>query len=102
MRSDPPQVFLATDEHVLSRLVALRVVARTEPEHLSIGSLERIRNALLEERWADAVVEWIQASGEAVDAYPDEEVWSESRLDAEVASLEIRLARIFDDRRRHD
>ena len=97
VRSDPPQVFLATDADVLSRVIALKVVARTDPAELSAESLERIRAALLEEQWADAVVEWIQASGEAVDAYPDEDVWSESRLDAEVASLEIRLERIFVD-----
>ena len=98
VRSDPPQVFLASDEDVLSRLVALRVVARSAPGDLTEGSVERIRAALLEERWGDAVAEWIDVTGEAVDAYPDEDVWSEARLDAETASLEIRLARIFVDR----
>jgi len=100
VRSDPPQVFLATDEGVLSRVIALKVVAGTDPGDLSAGSLERVRETPLEERWGDAVVEWIQAGGDAIDGYPDEDVWSESRLDAEVASLEIRLARIFDDRDR--
>ena len=95
--SEPPQVFLATDEAVLSRVIALKVVARLNPADLSPASLERIRDALLDERWADAVVEWIQVSGEAIDAYPDEDVWSEARLDAEVASLEIRLAPIFEE-----
>ena len=95
--SDPAQVFLATDEAVLSRVLALKVVARLDPTLLSPGALQPIRDALLEERWADAVGEWIQATGEAIDAYPDEDVWSESRLDAEVAALEIRLQRIFDD-----
>ncbi len=97
MGSDPAQVFLATDEGVLSRVLALKVVARLDPTELSTGALQRIRAALLEERWADAVGEWIQASGEAIDAYPDEDVWSESRLDAQVAAMEIRLQRIFED-----
>jgi hypothetical protein len=35
---------------------------------------------------------------EAVDGYPDEDVWTEAQLDAETASLEIRLERIFEDR----
>lgn len=95
--SDPAQVFLATDEAVLSRVLALKVVARLDPALLSPGALQPIRDALLEERWADAVGEWIHATGEAIDAYPDEDIWSESRLDAEVAALEIRLQRIFDD-----
>lgn len=96
VRSDPPQVFLASNEDVLSRLVALRVVARSNPRELSAEAVERIRKALLEERWGDAVVEWIAATGDAVDAYPDEGVWTESELDAETAALEIRLAQIFE------
>ena len=56
VRSDPPQVFLASDEDVLSRLVALRVVARSDPADLSAGSVERIREALLEERWGDGAL----------------------------------------------
>lgn len=95
VRSDPPEVFLAEDEHVLSRLLALRVVAATGPTDVPAEALERIRAALLEERWADAVDEWINSVGEPVDAYPDEEVWTATMLDEDTASMEIRVARIF-------
>ncbi|MEA2447439.1 MAG: hypothetical protein QOK47_1076 [Actinomycetota bacterium] len=99
LRTDPPQVFLAESPEVLSRVLALEVVAQAKPDELRNhpGLLEKIREALLEERWADAVVGWIDATGDAVDAYPDEPVWSESRLDLEKATLEIRVAPIFDD-----
>jgi hypothetical protein len=97
VRSDPPQVFLATDADVLSRLVALKVVAPTNPADISPASVKSIRTALLEGRWGDAVVAWIEASAEPVDAYPDEDVWTSTRLDEESASLEIRLQRIFSD-----
>jgi hypothetical protein len=96
VRSDPPQIFLATDADVLSRLVALKLVAHADPHELAEAELQRIRDALLEERWGDAVAAWIDATGEVVDAYPDEDVWSETRLDADTASLEIRVGRIFD------
>jgi hypothetical protein len=99
VRSDPPRVFLAETPDVLSRVLALEVVAQTRPQELGDrpGQLEKIRDALLEERWADAVVNWIDATGEAVDAYPDEPVWSEKRLDLEKATLEIRVAPIFEE-----
>lgn len=99
VRSDPPSVFLAETPQVLSRVLALEVVAQTRPQELRErpGLLEKIREALLEERWADAVVSWIDAMDEAVDAYPDEPVWSEKRLDVEKATLEIRVAPIFED-----
>lgn len=94
---DQPQIVLATDQEVLSRAVALQLVARTTPGEIGEGSVERIRNALLEERWADAVSEWMTATGEVLDGYPDEPVWSDRQLDEERTSLELRLTPIFHD-----
>ncbi len=83
----------------MSRVLALRVVAGSDPSDFDASTLERIRVALLEERWADAVGEWISSSREAVDGYPDETVWTSARLDEEVATMEIRVAPIFGDQR---
>jgi hypothetical protein len=96
VHSDPPVVYLAEDHEVLSRLVALRVVARSRPEEVG-GAVDDIREALLDERWADAVAIWIEATGDALDAYPDEDVWTNERLDSERAALEIRVAPIFEE-----
>lgn len=98
VRADPPKVLLATGADVLSRLLAVKVVASSDPSDFSFGDLEGIRQALLQERWGDAVAGWIDATGINVDGYPDEEIWSEDFLNEEVASMEIRLARIFDER----
>ncbi|QXC59783.1 hypothetical protein KSP35_15535 [Aquihabitans sp. G128] len=97
VRSDPPQVFLASDQEVLGRVLALRLVAQTRPGEVSAEAIQEIRDALLEERWGDAVAAWIGATGEAIDAYPDDDVWTEERLDLAMATLELRLAPIFDD-----
>jgi len=95
VRGDPPEVFLAEDEFVLSRVLALHVVAASAPDDFDDETLGRIRTALLDERWADAVASWIEAGGDAVDGYPDEIVWTDGQLDEEVATMEIRVARIF-------
>jgi hypothetical protein len=92
-----PRVFLAEDETVLSRVLAVELVAATSPARLSPADVNVIRHALLEERWADAVAAWIGATGTYVDAYPSERVWSGQQLDEERASLELRVAPIFDD-----
>lgn len=92
---EPPLILLAEDDRVLSRLIALRLVAQSRPSSLG-GRLETIRTALLEERWAEAVFQWMEATGAVVDAYPDEDVWTEERLDEDRASFEIRMAPIFD------
>ncbi|HEX6312988.1 MAG TPA: hypothetical protein VF152_15345, partial [Acidimicrobiia bacterium] len=73
-------------------------VARTRPSELhASGLLDDIRTALLEERWGDAVAAWMRATSEVVDVYPDEEIVTHERLDHDTASMEIRLAPIFED-----
>ena len=94
VRSDPPQVFLAEDDEVLGRVLAMKLVAQTPAGQLGSFAAE-IRSALLDERWADAVLAWMSATGDVVDAYPDDTVWTERHLDADAAALEIRLSPIF-------
>lgn len=98
LRSDPPVVFLAESDAVVGRLLALRLVARTRPSELAAsGLLEDIRRALLEERWGDAVAIWMRATSQVVDVYPDDEIMTAQRLNHDTASMEIRLAPIFED-----
>jgi hypothetical protein len=93
---DPPEVFFAEDEHVLSRVLALQLVAQLPASEVSSpGRLESMRTALLDERWADALVEWITETDTVVDAYPSEEVWHEERLNLEQATMEIRVSPLF-------
>ena len=58
--------------------------------------MDAIRTALLEERWADAVVQWMEATGAVVDAYSAKDVWTEERLDEDRTSFETRMAPIFE------
>ena len=98
VHNDPPDVYIARDDEALTRLLALEVVARTIPESLrSPEGVEELRAALLEERWADAVVSWIEITGTAIDAYPDEPIWSSEDLSSERVLLEMRLGALFRD-----
>ena len=45
----------------------------------------------------DAILHWMTATGEVLDAYPDEPVWSDRQLDEERTVLELRMAPIFRD-----
>jgi len=94
---DPAQVFVATDEFVLTRVLALKVVARSQPASLGDRNLHLIRDALLEERWADAVATWVTATDTRLDAFPDEELWTAEALDEELVALQVRLSPIFED-----
>ena len=79
VRSDPPQVFLASTEAALSQLLAQRLVAPATG-NLGEAIAAEIEAALAEKRWTDGIVLWMQATGEVVDAYPDEEVVSAESL----------------------
>lgn len=98
VRSDPPVVFVAENDLLLDRVLALQLVAQLPANEVSSPErLQAMRKALLDERWADALLEWINETDTAVDAYPDEEIWRNTRLDGDQAVLEIRVAPIFTD-----
>lgn len=96
VHGDVPQVFLAENVDVLGRLLALHLVARTPAEKVT-GWTDRIRQALLDERWGDAVLEWMSATDNVVDGYDDEHVWTEERLERDFADFELRLSPLFRD-----
>jgi hypothetical protein len=96
LRSDPSEGWLAEDVDVLSRVLALQVVAHTPPATIkSVEVRNQIKQCLLDERWGDAVSLWIQHGGDAIDVYDDVEIWTDGALDLEQASFEIRMAPIF-------
>jgi hypothetical protein len=95
VRTEPPQVYLADDIETLQWVLALKVVARTHAGTLPGGLAESIRSALREERWADAVVDWIGATDTPVDVYPSIEVY-EARHVA-MGPAELQFTALFQD-----
>ncbi|MEM8902148.1 MAG: hypothetical protein AAGA17_00890 [Actinomycetota bacterium] len=89
-------VHLADDDRVLTRVVALEVVAATSPSRLGTAA-DGVRAALRQGEYAEAIVRWMEATGARVDGFPDERIWRESELDDDSIQLELGLARLFDD-----
>lgn len=100
VRGEDPVVVLAEDARVLSRALALTLVARMPARRVSSDArLGEMRQALLEERWADALVCWMEETETAVDVYDETpRVWTATELDEEQASMEIRVSPLFADR----
>lgn len=94
---DPPRIFLASDEFVMSRVLALRVVARADPASLAEADVARIRDALLQAQWVDALAAWMTATGIQVDVYSDEDLWTAEDVEEETVGLQVRLSPIFED-----
>lgn len=67
-QSDPDHPLLADSEETLNKVIALRWIAEWQPEQAA--DAEPIRQAILDERWADAVLAWMEATGETLDIFP--------------------------------
>ncbi len=97
IRGEEPSILLAESSSLMDRVLALQLVAQLPASTVkSEARLNEMRAALLEERWADAVVLWIEETGVAVDVYTESpRIWTERELDSEQASMEIRVAPLF-------
>lgn len=95
VRFDPPEVFLAEDIEVLQRVLAFELVARTDPAELPVGGAEELRQALLDERWGDAVLMWMELRGVAVDVYTYLPVYTSDRLPPELIGAQLQFTRLF-------
>ncbi len=67
-RSDPEQPLLADSQDTLNKVIALRWIAEWVPD--DERAADPVRAALLDERWDDAVLGWMEATGEVVDIFP--------------------------------
>ncbi len=95
VRSDPPDVYVAEDVDVLSRLLALELVARTDPATLKPGTAAGLRDALLDERWGDALVDWIGITGMEVDVYTHLHIYTDTDLPSNMLGAQLQFAPLF-------
>jgi hypothetical protein len=92
----PPEVYAAEDVDVLQWVIAIEVVAQTPASILGPGTVEALREALLDERWGDAVELWMRASGTTIDVYPDGlKVWTAEGLQSDIANVRLQFTPLF-------
>jgi hypothetical protein len=89
----PPEVFVADDEETLHWILAIHLVANQDPETLSRQQRTELRRSLLEERWADAVVLWMEVNDTIVDFYSSTTLYEAA--DVELGPVELQFQRLF-------
>lgn len=94
VHTEPASVYLADDIDILHRLLALEVVARTDASLLN-GRADEIREALLDERWGDAVVTWIKETGTGIDVYTNNSIYTHDDLPADLIGAQLQFAPLF-------
>lgn len=95
VREDPPRVFLASDVEVLQRVLAVELVGRLDPTGVTPGVVEDLRTALMEERWAEAVLTWMDHFEVPVDVYTHLHVHSDADFPADLVGAQLQFAPIF-------
>jgi hypothetical protein len=94
VHSEPAAIYLATDIEVLQRVVAMEVIARTDPRLLA-GREDEIRDALLAERWSVAAAAWIEATGIGIDVYTNISVYDADDLPADLVGAQLQFTSLF-------
>jgi hypothetical protein len=69
--------------------------ASTDPRSLPAATVASIRDALLDERWGDAVSLWMSATATVVDVYPSFDL--HQTRDIELAEAELQFRPLFRD-----
>jgi hypothetical protein len=95
VHDDPPIVFTAEDQETLNWVLALELVATTHSQDVSADACRELRQALLDERWGDAVIGWMAHTGVAVDVYPSMDLYTAD--DVEMAPIEVQFRPLFQD-----
>jgi hypothetical protein len=97
VRDDPPQVFVADDLDVLHWVLAVHLVAQTRATDLPSDRVAILREALTEERWGDAVVEWIGITDIPVDVYTGLHHWTAAEITPDTVLHELEFTPLFTD-----
>ena len=93
--NDPPDVYLAADIETLHRVLAIELVAQTEPSELGEGGAEQVKEALLDERWGDAVSAWMALRGVDIDVYTYRHIFTETDLPADLIGAQLQFTKLF-------
>lgn len=91
----PQMSIVAKSVPVLERLLAIRIAGSLKPEDVETEVLEKLKRALIDEQFGEAVKLWIDVTGVVVDVYPDEELCEGTPIDGERFLLELQRLPLF-------
>lgn len=94
VHEEPPQVFVADDQETLNWVLALKLIAQTDPAQLPTDLRDALREAVRDERWGDAVQLWMGSRG-VVDVYPSFDLYGST--DVELGAQELQFSPLFRD-----
>ncbi|MFI5047545.1 MAG: hypothetical protein ACHQIG_10825 [Acidimicrobiia bacterium] len=85
---------MAEDIETLNWVIALHIIARTPASELPAAARNRLRQALREEQWGEAVEIWLDVRPDGIDVYPSHVLYVER--DVALAAQELQFSPLFD------
>ena len=95
IRDDPPEVFVADDLDTLNWVLALKLIARTPGAEIDPEMRTRLRTALVQEQWGEAVELWMRVHPGEIDVYPSYDFFTPG--DVDLAAEELQFTPLFAD-----
>lgn len=96
IKGDFPEVYVADGIATLNWVIALKVIARLSKADLGEGIRDQLQQALLDERWGDAVELWIdKVDGDGIDVYESYELFTGN--DVASAAHEMQFLPLFEE-----
>ncbi len=80
-----------------SRALAVRLVTRADNSIFTKEQLQQLQDALLDEKWSDAVAMWIKRTGIPIDVYTEDVLTSE-HFPAALLSAQMQFSPLFAER----
>ncbi|MGH2685169.1 MAG: hypothetical protein ACRDJP_06875 [Actinomycetota bacterium] len=88
-------MFVADDMETLNWVLALHLIARKPGREVAPELRDRLRAALLDEQWGEAVELWMRVHPGEVDVYPSYDFFTPS--DVDLAAAELQFTPLFVD-----
>lgn len=95
LHDSPPQVFVAEDLATLNWILALRLITRTPGAKVPDSVRDKLRAALVNEQWGEAVELWMRVHPGEIDVYPSHDFYE--MRDVDLAAEELQFSPLFRD-----
>ena len=95
VHDDPPEVFVAEDLETLNWVLALKLISKTPGRDVAPALRQRLRAAIQEEQWGEAVSLWMEVRPGNIDVYSSYDLHGPS--DVALAAEELQFTPLFAD-----
>jgi hypothetical protein len=97
IRDEVPTVYMAEDIDVLHRVLAIELVAKARGADIDPDTRAQLRQLLLDEQWAEAVLQWMELNHVVMDVYTHERIYRVADVPPDLIGAQLQFTPLFQD-----